>query len=234
MVKIPNNKRLALILMVILITGTAHSQAPGRPGHTPPNTSPIVIADGSLNPASVPAWLSWKVFHDSLAFYHSKSPQATEAMLISKFNLTIEEASFLLVQGQAFVSQLQAIDSEARAYVQAIYGVDRQPSANLPRPKFRTKPAVISGKPIQIPPGARSLREALKNTGYLDQVENRKSVALSNHLNTLLSRMNPDSFAKVQSWVLTEVAKKIKVVELGVKVAGVPREQSPKGIFFEK
>lgn len=190
-----------------------------------------VVADGAVDTASVPMWLSWKIFHQSVLFYLGTSAADTQSALASKFDLSTAELELLLTEGQQFLGAVQKIDSDARAYVETKYADPRGAPPNLPRPPYRQGTSVPPHRPIRLEPGARSLREMLERSGYLDQVEAAKQATVARHVAGLQMGINAISLAKIQSWVSTEVTRGIKVVDRGVKVPGIDRSSSDSGVL---
>ena len=122
-----------------------------------PATSSVPVG-ASTDPA-IPAWLAWKVFHESLTFYARQSTAPVDKMLGGQFGLTTAEAAALMGAGQSFIQEIERIDSDARAEVQARYG--SSPAA--PRNPQRSIPVFPAGTIFREP--GKTLRDMVVESG---------------------------------------------------------------------
>src|SRR5437870_155356 len=79
-------------------------------------TSADAAQAGASTQDSVPRWLAWKVFHQSLASLVQRSVDLN-ALLGRKFGLTAVEIPNFVTAGQSFLASLERIDAEAKAEV---------------------------------------------------------------------------------------------------------------------
>ena len=172
----------------------------------------VVPQTGLAQAVSVPDWLAWKVFHQSLAFYEARSHAQVADMLASQFGLTGAETAMVSNVGQEFVAAMERIDSEAKAEVQARYG-SVGPPVGLPRPTNRQE-AGSSGAPMARQP-AKTLLDKVRESGFYGQVEAEKRAALAAHLGELTGALGPAKMARIGEWVQTSVAPRIKTFNRG-------------------
>lgn len=218
---------LCFIVAVLLASRVGFGQAARQPA------SPAA-GSGSPDPSSVPTWLAWKVFHDSLAFYGRQSISQVNGMLTSQFGLDSAETAALLNARQPFLAAIERIDTDARAEVQTRYGTDRRPPADLPRPSpGRVAGPAPSERPI-VRESGKTLRDMVRESGLYDQVEEKKRAALAAHLAELERAISPAKLARIGEWVQTSVAPRVKTVERGSRVPGVDRSSSGDGRFVKR
>ncbi len=182
-----------------------------------------IVADGASNPASVPAWLAWTVFHHGLTTNAQTSGASVDLTLAVQFGLDAAEASALRAAGPRFAAAIARIDSDARATVQARYGTDRRPRRVTRAPgRDAVAAEAASERPIVLERG-KTLLDMVRASGLYAQVESRKDVALAQHVAELQRALDAESFARLRLWVLGPIASNIRVVDRGRPAPPVDR-----------
>ena len=178
---------------------------------------------GSQASTAVPAWLAWKVFHESLTFYRTRSGAQVNDMLAAQFGLDGADAAVLSNVGQEFVAAMERIDSEAKAEVQARYG-SVGPPVGLPRPTTGQEAGSSGATMVRQP--AKTLLDKVRESGLYDQVEAKKRAALAAHLGELTGALSPAKMARIGEWVQTSVAPRIKTFDRGTPVPALNPPQT--------
>jgi hypothetical protein len=165
---------------------------------------------------TVPAWVAWRAFHDSLTFYNKRSATEVNKMLNAQFGLTSAQAAAFLNAGQTYVADIQRIDADTRTEVMRRYthvlAGNRPPSSGA-----RTPPTG---------PEKSILQRAIED-GLYAQMEAKNQAALDSHLKTLKGALTAAQIVRIGNFVQTVVAPKISVDTSG---AGNAKPGLPPGI----
>lgn len=169
---------------------------------------------------AVPTWLSWRVFHEAVAFStRGESLTAIE----QKFGLTTPEATRLRGAGASYTAALDRIDVDARAALKAQVSkplkAPRNPKRRLP----------------EFPPGtiihdrSKSLRTLAIESGLYAEVEAKKAAALAKHMEAIHRAIPPEKLVVISDWIRTDVTPNIKVAETGIPVPNSDRTSKQEG-----
>jgi hypothetical protein len=191
----------ALVLSVSVVLWSHSARAAGQ-------VTPPPAPGATVESLPVPEWLAWRVFHESLAFYRTRSAPEVEQMLAVQAGLAPKDSAALLKAGDAFVSALQEIDTAARAELHARYG----------RPRDEPTGAVATARPAGPPPPGGMIRHApgktvldmVRESGLYDQVERQKRVALAAHITQVEQAIGAVLLARVTQLVQTAVVPTIR------------------------
>lgn len=193
-------RSLCLLLVILLVASTAPTRA---------------IAQSR----SAPDWLAWKAFHQSLAFYQSRSNDKVSRMLAVRFGVKGGDETTLLQAGQSYVKTIDSIDADARADVRARWGAKRIPK--LPNAANGRAPA-MSNPPIVLERG-KTLVQMARESGMYDRVEAQKNAALVAYLQDIRQALGPATSARLAKWVQSSVAPQITVGERSITVPNLVR-----------
>ena len=169
-------------------------------------------------PERVPDWLVWRVFHDSLLFYHQQSPSVVGNLVEKRANIAegAELDQFLTI-GRNYLDDLSRIEAEARETVRTRYQssvtplhpsqellsrTSRHPGVNAVPP-----PGLISGRLND----GRKLYDALMADGLIAEVDHRRQATLETHLQALNLAVGPERLEKLTDWVRADVAPNVVV-----------------------
>lgn len=166
--------------------------------------------------AAAPAWLAWRVFHESLIYYADQSQEQTEDVLSTKFDLGRGDVRTLVTEGQGYIAAIAAIDAEARVEARARYALpdaDRRSGANGARWVSKTKPG-----PTQ------SLRARAIEDGLFAQIEARKVGVLAAHTRSLARLIDRRGLSRVGMFVESAVAAEITTFDRGRRMPRTERQ----------
>ncbi|HEY6924935.1 MAG TPA: hypothetical protein VI653_15780 [Steroidobacteraceae bacterium] len=170
--------------------------------------------------ATVPDWLIWRAFHDSMRFYSKQSPDAVKRLLRQKAGLTPEQADAVLQAGPGYLQEMERADSAAQIEAQQRYRSTDLPArraAVIPRPAFRNGTIPPVHPPLQ--PGGGNLRQMMEQDGIIARLNRQKEDALAAHRSALNAILGPDRLAQLESWLKSNVAPGVKVFDKATLVA---------------
>lgn len=179
------------IVLTTLIAGTAWSSGSAQ----------------QSDAATGASWLAWKAFHASVNFYAQKSPDLAQDILQQQFRLTPAEAAGVLAAGQAYTSELERIDADARREAEHRYPdlMSSRRGASTGRQRWTAPKGMTGSKEMTAP---QSLRERAVKDGLFAQVERRKAAALARHKAALGAVLEPATLAQIDGWLETSVRAK--------------------------
>jgi hypothetical protein len=151
----------------------------------------------------VPAWLAWRVFHDSLTYYRNQSASAVHDLLRKELGLTPAQANLLMDAGQSYIAELDRIDGATRVEVRRRYPqlfnvvtrIDAPPEGVSPTPSGPSKPII----------------QLAQEDGLYANVQNQKETVLNAHTQALTNALSHARVDRMKAWVQTTVAPKITV-----------------------
>jgi len=162
--------------------------------------SPVWAQESASPGQLVPTWVAWKVFYDSLDFYGKKSPQQDTKIVSVQFRLAPSQSTALLSSGRSFVAEIQRIDTEARTEAAKRYKY-------VPNQSGKPAPNAALTRP---PVPQKSIQERAMADGFAAEVEAKKRISLTNHLNELERTIGTTNLQQIKTFVETSIASKIK------------------------
>jgi hypothetical protein len=167
--------------------------------------------------ASAPDWLVWRAFHDSLRFYHRRSPDLVlDFIEQAGLGKGKDEADAFFVAGQDYLQELSRIDDEARAEIRTRYQRNAAPRFAPP------DASLMSGSYEGVPPlpailiaanteDGRKLHDVLLADGFVAEVERRRQAAFRAHIEHLSRTIGATKLASIDERVRADVAPRVKV-----------------------
>jgi hypothetical protein len=156
---------------------------------------------------TVPNWLAWKAFYESLKFYQKRSPEQVNEVLDQQFGVVGAQAARLLGAGQSFLAELDSIDDYAKMEVARRYKY--VPSKSGPFDGVRLLPQ-------------KSILERAIEDGLYAEVELKKATALANHIKALGPAFDAATLQRIDKYVTSSIASHIKRVVDPTSVTGNP------------
>src|SRR5262250_1488177 len=87
----------------------------------PTIVSAQITQNGNSAQQTVPNWLAWRAFYESLKFYQKRSPEQVTEVLDRQFGVVGAQPARLLSAGQSFLAELDSIDDYAKTEVAKRY-----------------------------------------------------------------------------------------------------------------
>jgi hypothetical protein len=172
-------RRAAVLFLVLLL-------------HTPLGFGQGVVS----RQQSVPSWVAWRVFQDSLAFYNKKDAQSTRKMLNDKLGLSPAQATKLISSGIEFIADLDTIDVDARTEVRKRYA-------------GKTLLANKDNKP-RVP---KTIHQRAVEDGFDAEVQKRRQTAHAKHRDALVQAFGMLKYTQINGFIVKTVLPQIKQLQ---------------------